>query len=164
MRRQFLILLLGAATAAPGCSPRKESRPAKRQRNQQHKRNNRRPPFVMSRVEEIHKKLPNTHLVMHGSSSVPQDLQDVINAPAPGAEGRHRVRAGLIEGDLENGLVPCGQAVGLVRSIPTVGELSIIRLKQSLLRIRIGVPTILLAPFLHNRSGFLISIIIRIPK
>ncbi len=28
---------------------------------------------------EIHKRLPNTHLVMHGSSSVPQDLQDVIN-------------------------------------------------------------------------------------
>jgi fructose-bisphosphate aldolase class II len=27
----------------------------------------------------IHKRLPHTHLVMHGSSSVPQDLQDVIN-------------------------------------------------------------------------------------
>lgn len=30
-------------------------------------------------IAAIHKKLPNTHLVMHGSSSVPQDLQDVIN-------------------------------------------------------------------------------------
>jgi fructose-bisphosphate aldolase class II len=30
-------------------------------------------------IEEIHAKLPNTHLVMHGSSSVPQDLQDLIN-------------------------------------------------------------------------------------
>jgi fructose-bisphosphate aldolase, class II len=28
---------------------------------------------------EIHKRLPTTHLVMHGSSSVPKDLQDVIN-------------------------------------------------------------------------------------
>jgi fructose-bisphosphate aldolase class II len=28
---------------------------------------------------EIHKRLPNVHLVMHGSSSVPKDLQDVIN-------------------------------------------------------------------------------------
>src|SRR5215217_339158 len=28
---------------------------------------------------EIHKRLPNTHLVMHGSSSVPKELQDVIN-------------------------------------------------------------------------------------
>ena len=27
----------------------------------------------------IHKRLPQTHLVMHGSSSVPKDLQDVIN-------------------------------------------------------------------------------------
>jgi len=28
---------------------------------------------------EIHKRLPSVHLVMHGSSSVPQDLQDIIN-------------------------------------------------------------------------------------
>ena len=28
---------------------------------------------------EIHRRLPNCHLVMHGSSSVPQDLQEVIN-------------------------------------------------------------------------------------
>jgi fructose-bisphosphate aldolase class II len=27
----------------------------------------------------IHKRLPNTHLVMHGSSSVPKDLQDIVN-------------------------------------------------------------------------------------
>ena len=31
-------------------------------------------------VKKIHEKLPYTHLVMHGSSSVPQDLQDIINA------------------------------------------------------------------------------------
>jgi fructose-bisphosphate aldolase class II len=35
--------------------------------------------LVMERIEEIHRKLPKTHLVMHGSSSVPQDLQDIIN-------------------------------------------------------------------------------------
>jgi fructose-bisphosphate aldolase, class II len=28
---------------------------------------------------EIHKRLPHTHLVMHGSSSVPKDLQDIVN-------------------------------------------------------------------------------------
>jgi len=33
----------------------------------------------MDRLIEIHKRLPKTHLVMHGSSSVPQDLQDIIN-------------------------------------------------------------------------------------
>lgn len=35
--------------------------------------------LAMERIEEIHKRLPNTHLVMHGSSSVPQELQDIIN-------------------------------------------------------------------------------------
>ncbi len=35
--------------------------------------------LAMGRIEEIHKRLPNTHLVMHGSSSVPQELQDIIN-------------------------------------------------------------------------------------
>lgn len=35
--------------------------------------------LAMDRVKEIHRRLPNTHLVMHGSSSVPQDLQDIIN-------------------------------------------------------------------------------------
>ncbi len=33
----------------------------------------------MERIEEIHRRLPNCHLVMHGSSSVPQQLQDIIN-------------------------------------------------------------------------------------
>jgi len=33
----------------------------------------------MDRLAEIHEAIPNTHLVMHGSSSVPQNLQDLIN-------------------------------------------------------------------------------------
>ncbi|MCB1464959.1 MAG: fructose-bisphosphate aldolase class II [Nitratireductor sp.] len=36
--------------------------------------------LAMGVIEKIHAKLPNTHLVMHGSSSVPQELQDIINA------------------------------------------------------------------------------------
>ncbi len=35
--------------------------------------------LAMARIEEIHRRLPNCHLVMHGSSSVPQELQDIIN-------------------------------------------------------------------------------------
>jgi fructose-bisphosphate aldolase, class II len=35
--------------------------------------------LAMHVVKEINKRLPNTHLVMHGSSSVPQELQDIIN-------------------------------------------------------------------------------------
>ncbi len=35
--------------------------------------------LAMSVVKEIHDRLPDLHLVMHGSSSVPQDLQDIFN-------------------------------------------------------------------------------------
>ena len=35
--------------------------------------------LAIKRIEEIHAKIPNVHLVMHGSSSVPQYLQDLIN-------------------------------------------------------------------------------------
>jgi fructose-bisphosphate aldolase class II len=33
----------------------------------------------IDRIKEIHARLPNTHLVMHGSSSVPQDWLEIIN-------------------------------------------------------------------------------------
>jgi fructose-bisphosphate aldolase class II len=33
----------------------------------------------MDRLIEIHQRIPTTHLVMHGSSSVPKELQDIIN-------------------------------------------------------------------------------------
>ena len=36
--------------------------------------------LAMDVIRAIHERLPTTHLVMHGSSSVPQDLQDIINA------------------------------------------------------------------------------------
>jgi fructose-bisphosphate aldolase class II len=36
--------------------------------------------LAIDRIKQIHARLPNCHLVMHGSSSVPQELQDVINA------------------------------------------------------------------------------------
>ena len=59
--------------------------------------------LAMHVIEEIHKRLPNTHLVMHGSSSVPQDLQDIINkfggkmpqtygVPIAGDPARHQER------------------------------------------------------------------------
>ena len=35
--------------------------------------------LAMDVVKKIHEKLPATHLVMHGSSAVPQELQDLIN-------------------------------------------------------------------------------------
>ena len=35
--------------------------------------------LAIDRVQAIHERIPNTHLVMHGSSSVPQDLLAIIN-------------------------------------------------------------------------------------
>ncbi|EIJ42085.1 fructose-bisphosphate aldolase, class II, Calvin cycle subtype [Beggiatoa alba B18LD] len=35
--------------------------------------------LAIDRVKAIHARLPNTHLVMHGSSSVPQDWLEIIN-------------------------------------------------------------------------------------
>ena len=35
--------------------------------------------LAISRVKEIHARIPNTHLVMHGSSSVPPELLAIIN-------------------------------------------------------------------------------------
>ena len=54
--------------------------------------------LAMNVVEEIHRRLPNTHLVMHGSSSVPQPLQDSSTRSAarcrrPGACRSRKSRA-----------------------------------------------------------------------
>jgi fructose-bisphosphate aldolase class II len=35
--------------------------------------------LAIERIKEIHSRIPNTHLVMHGSSSVPQDWLAIIN-------------------------------------------------------------------------------------
>ena len=35
--------------------------------------------LAIDRIKEIHKRIPDTHLVMHGSSSVPQDWLAIIN-------------------------------------------------------------------------------------
>src|ERR1700752_5188257 len=35
--------------------------------------------LAINRIKEIHRRIPSTHLVMHGSSSVPQDLLALIN-------------------------------------------------------------------------------------
>jgi fructose-bisphosphate aldolase class II len=35
--------------------------------------------LAIERIKEIHKRIPNTHLVMHGASSVPQEWLSIIN-------------------------------------------------------------------------------------
>src|SRR6201988_2799600 len=47
--------------------------------------------LAIQRIKEIHKRIPNTHLVMHGSSSVPQDLLEEIRKYGGGPKGSYRV-------------------------------------------------------------------------
>ena len=37
------------------------------------------PTLAMERIHQIHERMPNCHMVMHGSSSVPKELVDIIN-------------------------------------------------------------------------------------
>ncbi len=37
------------------------------------------PKLAMERIHEIHQRMPDCHMVMHGSSSVPKELTDTIN-------------------------------------------------------------------------------------
>ena len=60
--------------------------------------------LVMSRIEEIHKKLPNCHMVMHGSSSVPQELQDLINKYGGKMKQTYGVPVEEIQRGIKNGV------------------------------------------------------------
>lgn len=75
--------------------------------------------LAMARIEEIHRKIPNCHLVMHGSSSVPKALCDIINAHGgriketygvPVEEIQRGIRAGVrkINVDTDNRLAITG--------------------------------------------------------
>jgi len=60
--------------------------------------------LVMSVIEEIHRRLPNTHLVMHGSSSVPQELQDIINAHGGAIKQTYGVPVEEIQRGIQHGV------------------------------------------------------------
>jgi len=75
--------------------------------------------LAMTRIEEIHRKIPNCHMVMHGSSSVPEDLVALINKyggkiketyGVPVAEIQRGIRAGVrkINVDTDNRLAITG--------------------------------------------------------
>lgn len=76
--------------------------------------------LAMDRLEEIHRRLPDTHLVMHGSSSVPQELQDIMNKygadikqtwGVPIEEIKHGIKHGVrkINIDTDNRMALIGQ-------------------------------------------------------
>ena len=60
--------------------------------------------LAMNVIEQIHKNLPETHLVMHGSSSVPQELQDIINKYGGEMPQTYGVPIEEIERGIKNGV------------------------------------------------------------
>ena len=60
--------------------------------------------LAMNRIKEIHNKLPNTHLVMHGSSSVPQELISEINKYGGQIKETYGVPVSEIKEGIKNGV------------------------------------------------------------
>ena len=60
--------------------------------------------LAMSRIREINAKLPNTHLVMHGSSSVPQSLIKIINDNGGKIKETYGVPVSEIQEGIKNGV------------------------------------------------------------
>ena len=58
----------------------------------------------IERIKAIHKKIPNTHLVMHGSSSVPQDWLKVINEFGGDMDDTYGVPVSEIQEGIKNGV------------------------------------------------------------
>ena len=84
--------------------------------------------LAMKRIEEIHARLPNTHLVMHGSSSVPQEVQNLFREfggkmnqtwGVPIEEIQRGIKSGVrkINVDTDNRIAMCA-AVRILLALP----------------------------------------------
>ena len=60
--------------------------------------------LAIDRIKEIHKRIPNTHLVMHGSSSVPQDLLEIIRQNGGEMKETYGVPVEEIQEGIKNGV------------------------------------------------------------
>ena len=58
----------------------------------------------IDRIKEIHEVIPNTHLVMHGSSSVPQDWLEIINSHGGDMGQTYGVPVEEIQEGIKNGV------------------------------------------------------------
>ena len=58
----------------------------------------------IKRIKQIHKAIPNTHLVMHGSSSVPQLYVDLINKNGGNIPKTYGVPIEAIQKGIKNGI------------------------------------------------------------
>jgi fructose-bisphosphate aldolase class II len=60
--------------------------------------------LAIERIREIHRRIPDTHLVMHGSSSVPQEWLDVIRAFGGVIKETYGVPVEQIQEGIRNGV------------------------------------------------------------
>ena len=60
--------------------------------------------LAIERIRQIHKRIPNTHLVMHGSSSVPQDLLEIIRNNGGEMKETYGVPVEEIQEGIKNGV------------------------------------------------------------
>ena len=60
--------------------------------------------LAIDRIKAIHRRIPNTHLVMHGSSSVPQDLLAVIREYGGDMRETYGVPVEEIQEGIKNGV------------------------------------------------------------
>src|SRR5260221_3777492 len=60
--------------------------------------------LAIGRIKEIHRRIPNTHLVMHGSSSVPQDLLAEIRQFGGNMKETYGVPVGEIQEAIKHGV------------------------------------------------------------
>jgi len=60
--------------------------------------------LAIDRIKEIHRRIPNTHLVMHGSSSVPQEWLAIINEFGGDMPETYGVPVEQIQEGIKNGV------------------------------------------------------------
>ena len=60
--------------------------------------------LAIERIKEINRLIPNTHLVMHGSSSVPQDLLKIINQYGGNIKETYGVPVAEIQEGIKHGV------------------------------------------------------------
>lgn len=62
------------------------------------------PVLAMERIHEIHERMPNCHMVMHGSSSVPKELVDIINQYGGKMPGTFGIALEQIQDGIKHGV------------------------------------------------------------
>jgi len=62
------------------------------------------PMLAMDRIHEIHRRMPNCHMVMHGSSSVPKELVDIINQYGGKMPGTYGIPLEQIQDGIRHGV------------------------------------------------------------